>query len=349
MMTLFLCRGDGDMLPGVAYRLRVVAQSERSGARIKGMQRPIGAAGRIRLALWLTAGILVVEVAAGLWAHSLALLSDAGHIVTDLVALGISGFALVQAERPATPRKTFGYHRVGILAAVVNALLLGGIVVAIVFEAMRRLQQPGPVQGGIMMAAAAVALAASVFIALALRPASGDLTIRSVLVHIWGDAWAAGSVVVAALIILWTGWTAIDPLLSLAIAALIAWSAWRVLAAAVDILLEAIPPDLEPSLVVQAVKTVPGVRDLHDLHIWSLGSQVRAMSAHLLVDDQRVSQAQDILAEVREVLAHQFAIEHTTIQFEGEVCHPGEIFCVQPEGHPHLDDVHDRMKRRAIG
>jgi len=311
--------------------------------------RPDGAAGRLRLALWLTAGILVVEVVGGITARSLALLSDAGHVVADMAALGLSIFALAQAGRPATPRRTFGYHRVGILVALANALLLGGIVVAIVIEAVRRLRQPEPIHGVIMVLAALIALAVSGTLAFALRPLGRDLTIRSVLVHIWGDAWAALGVILGGLVILWTGWRAIDPLLSLAIAALIAWSAWQVLAAGVEILLEATPADLNPAAIVEAVRTVPGVRDLHDLHLWSLGSQVRAMSAHVLVDDQRVSQAQDILAELREILAHQFRIEHTTIQFEGEVCRAGDVFCVEPGSHPHLEDVHDRTRRRQAG
>jgi cobalt-zinc-cadmium efflux system protein len=304
-----------------------------------------GVAARIRLALLLTAIVLVVEVVGGLWAHSLALLSDAGHVVTDLVVLALSAFALRQVQRPATARRTFGYQRVGILVAIVNALLLG----AIVFEAIRRLQDPGEVRGGLMAAAAVVGLVISLLIARSLQPLQRDLTVKSALMHIWGDAWASGGIIVAGLIIAATNWLAIDPLLSIAIAALIAWSAWRVLSAAIDILMESTPPDLHADSVVTAVKRVPGVRDLHDLHIWSLGAQSRAMSAHLLIDDQRVTQAQDILAEVREVLAHEFEIEHTTIQFESLVCRPGDVFCVQPEGHPHTDDAHDRMTRRAAG
>jgi cobalt-zinc-cadmium efflux system protein len=308
-----------------------------------------GAAARVRLALVLTGIVLVVEVAGGLWAHSLALLSDAAHVVTDLVVLALSSFALRQVQRPASARRTFGYQRVGILVALVNALLLGAIVVAIVVEAARRLQHPGAVSGRLMAGAAVVGLVISLGIARSLRPMRRDLTVRSVLIHVWGDAWASGGIIVAGLLIAATGWLAIDPLLSLAIAALIAWSVWRVLAAGVDILLESTPSDLRTDAVVTAVKRVPGVRDLHDLHIWSLGAQSRAMSAHLLIDDQRVTQAQDILAEVREVLAHEFEIEHTTIQFESLVCRPGDVFCVQPDGHPHLDDAHDRMTRRATG
>jgi cobalt-zinc-cadmium efflux system protein len=307
------------------------------------------AAARIRLALLLTTTVLVVEVVGGIWAHSLALLSDAGHVVTDLVVLALSLFALRQVQRPATARRTFGYQRVGILVALVNALLLAAIVVGIVIEAVRRLQAPGVVHGGLMAAAAVVGLLISLVIARSLRPLQRDLTIKSAVVHILGDAWASGGVIVAGLLIVVTGWLAVDPLLSIAIAALIAWSAWRVLAAALDILMESTPSDLQTDSVVSAVKRVPGVRDLHDLHIWSLGAQSRAMSAHLLIDDQRVTQAQDILAEVREVLAHEFQIEHTTIQFESLVCRPGDVFCVQPEGHPHTDDAHDRMTRRAAG
>jgi cobalt-zinc-cadmium efflux system protein len=307
------------------------------------------AASRVRLALVLTAAVLVVEVAGGLLAHSLALLSDAGHVVTDLVVLALTTFALRQVQRPASERRTFGYQRVGILVALLNAVLLAAIVLGIVVEAVRRLQHPAPVQGTLMAAAAVVGLAISLVNARWLKPMARDLTIKSALMHIWGDAWAAGGVIVAGLTIAATGWLAIDPLLSLAIAALIAWSAWRVLTAAVDILLESTPADLQAGSVATAVKRVPGVRDLHDLHIWSLGTQSRAMSAHLLIDDQRVTQAQDILAEVREVLAHEFDIEHTTIQFESLVCRPGDVFCVQPDGHPHIDDAHDRMTRRAAG
>jgi len=313
-------------------------------ARVK-----VDAGARLRLALVLTAIVLVVEVVGGLWAQSLALLSDAGHVVTDLVVLALSTFALRQVQRPASPRRSFGYQRVGILVALLNAVLLGAVVVAIIVEALHRLQHPSAVRGGLMAAAAVLGLGISLLIARSLQPMERDLTVRSALMHIWGDAWASAGIIVAGLLIAITGRLAIDPLLSLGIAALIAWSAWRVLAAAIDILLESTPADLQTDAVVTAVKRVPGVRDLHDLHIWSLGAQSRAMSAHLLIDDQRVIQAQDILAEVREVLAHEFEIEHTTIQFESLVCRPGDVFCVQPEGHPHIDDAHERMTRRAAG
>lgn len=303
----------------------------------------------MRLAFGLTAVVLVIEIGGGLLAHSLALLSDAGHVVTDLLVLALSSFALAQVTRPASARRTFGYHRVGILVALLNALLLGAIVVGIILEAVHRLQQPGSIRGPLMAAAALLGLAISLLIARFLQPLEGDLNVRSALLHIRGDAWAAGGIVVAGVLIAITGWVAVDPLLSLAIAGLIAWSAWRVLRSAVDILLESTPSDLQTDVVIAAVRKIPGVRDLHDLHIWSLAAQRRALSAHLLIDDQRVTQAQDILAEVREVLAHDFAIEHTTIQFESLVCRPGDVFCVQPDGHQHMDEVHNRVTRRAAG
>lgn len=303
----------------------------------------------MRVAFALTTVVLLVEIAGGLWAHSLALLSDAGHVVTDLIVLGLSSFALLQGQRPASARRSFGYHRVGILVALLNGVLLAAIVVGIVLEAIRRLQHPAAIRGWLMAAAAVLGLVISVFVARYLGSMERDLTIKSALAHIWGDAWASAAIIVGGLLIATTGWLVLDPLLSLAIAALIAWSAWRVLVAAVDILMESTPSDLQTEAVVAAVRQVPGVRDLHDLHIWSLGSQRRAMSAHLLIDDQRVAQAQEILAEVREVLAHDFHIEHTTIQFESYVCRPGDVFCVEPDGHTHIDDAHDRVTRRAAG
>src|SRR5207237_2307772 len=235
------------------------------GNKIRPMQlAPVGsgAAARIRLALLLTATVLVVEVVGGAWAHSLALLSDAGHVVTDLVVLALSAFALEQARRPATARKTYGYHRVGILVALLNALLLGAIVVGIVVEAVRRLQHPTQVQGFLMAGAAVLALAISLFVARRLESVGPDLAVRSARAHVLSDAGASTGVIVAALLILLTGWQIVDPLLSLLIAGLIAWSAWRVLSAALDILLESMPTDVQPVALGAAVRRAPGVRPL---------------------------------------------------------------------------------------
>src|SRR5207237_38720 len=222
----------------------------------------VDATARLRLAFILTAIVLVVEVVGGLWAHSLALLSDAGHVVTDLLVLALSTFALGQVQRPASPRRSFGYQRVGILVALLNAVLLGAIVVGIVVEAVLRLQHPSAVRGGVMAAAAVLGLGISLLIARSLQPMERDLTVRSALMHIWGDAWASAGIIVAGLLIALTGWLAIDPWLSLGIAALIAWSAWRGLAAAIDTLPESAPSDPRTAAVVRAVKPVPGVRGL---------------------------------------------------------------------------------------
>lgn len=308
----------------------------------------VGAAPRVRLALGLTLAILVIEVVGGLYAGSLALLSDAGHVVTDLLVLGLSAFALVQVRRPGSARRTFGYHRVGILVALLNAAMLGAVVVAIVVGAIERLQDPAPVRGLVMLGAAVLALAGSLAINRLLEAHGSDLTVRSVLVHVRGDALAAAGVIVGAALIALTGRVIIDPILSLLIAVLVGWTAWQVLRSAVDILLESTPPDVDPVEVASVIRKVPGVRDVHDLHIWSLAAERRAMSAHLLINDQPLVRAQAMLEELREMLAHRFGVEHTTIQFEGVMCSEGDVFCVQPEGHPHLDDAHDRM-RRALG
>jgi cobalt-zinc-cadmium efflux system protein len=308
----------------------------------------VGAAPRVRLAFALTLAILVVEVAGGLYAGSLALLSDAGHVVTDLLVLGLSAFALVQVRRPGSARRSFGYHRVGILVALLNAAMLGAVVVAIVVSAIERLQHPAPVRGLLMLGAAVLALAGSLLVNRLLSAHAVDLTVRSVLVHVRGDALASAGVIVAAALIALTGRVAIDPILSLLIAGLVGWTAWQVLRSAVDILLESTPPDVDPVEVASVILRVPGVRDVHDLHIWSLAAERRAMSAHLLINDQPLAQAQQMLEELREILAHRFGVEHTTLQFEGVMCSEGDVFCVQPEGHPHLDEAHDRM-RRALG
>src|SRR5256714_2578020 len=202
----------------------------------------VDATARLRLALALTAIVLVVEVIGGLWAHSLALLSDAGHVVTDLVVLALSTFALRQVQRPASPRRTFGYQRVGILVALLNALLLGAIVVGIVVEALHRLQNPSAVRGGVMAAAAVLGLGISLAIARSLQPMEGDLTVRSALMHIWGDAWASAGIIVAGLLVAVSRWVALDPLLRLGIAAPLAWGARGGVAAAVGSPPPAAPP-----------------------------------------------------------------------------------------------------------
>src|SRR2546426_7471448 len=192
----------------------------------------------LRLALGLTLVVLLVELTGGLLSHSLALLSDAGHVLTDVFALGLAWFAVEQSKRPADQRRTYGYQRVSILAALLNAITLIVIVLAIAIEAVRRLMDPAPVQGGLVIATALVAIAINAFVILTLRGDSGNLNLRAAALHVTGDVAASAGVVIAGAVILLTGWLPIDPLLSLAIAALIAYGAWGIVRETVNLLLE---------------------------------------------------------------------------------------------------------------
>ena len=296
------------------------------------------AAARLSLAFWLTVVILVVEVAAGYASHSLALLSDAGHILTDLFALAVAWFAFEQAKRPADSRRTYGYHRVGILAAMVNGAVLTAIVGGIAYEALQRLLHPEPVQGGLVIIAALVVLAVNSFIALSLRRAgAADLNVRAALLHVLGDVAASVGLVVSGGIILLTGWLYADPLLSLAIGALIAWGALKIVLDAVNVLLEGMPRGLELASVEHEIQSTPGVHSVHDLHVWSLASHQLALSCHVVVaEDRSAADGEHLIRDLEQRLCQRFQIGHTTIQLE--VCHPCEDDAIHGAGvhnHPH--------------
>src|SRR5256714_6426299 len=208
---------------------------------------------KLKLALGLTLAVLVIELAGGVLSHSLALLSDAGHVLTDVFALGLAWFAIEQSKRPADQRRSYGYQRVGILAALLNAVALIVIVLAIGFEAVRRLMAPEPVQGGTVIATALVAIAINVFVLLTLRAEVHNLNLRAALLHVTGDVAASASVVVAGLVILLTGWLYVDPLLSLAIAALIAYGAWGIVRETVNLLMEGTPPEIDLAAVTAEI------------------------------------------------------------------------------------------------
>ena len=277
---------------------------------------------RFRTAFLLTGLILAVELIGGLAAHSLALLSDSGHVLTDIFALGLAWFATSQAGRPADARKTYGYHRTGILAALANAVTLIVIVLAIGYEAIRRLQQPQPVTPWIMFAAAAIGIAINLYIAFGLRKEAGDnLNVRAALLHVMGDIGASVGVIVGGLVILATGWYAADPLISLFIAALIARGAWAILKDTVGILMEATPGGVDVSQLASDVASVPGVTDVHDLHVWSIAGGMTALSAHVLVRDNcALSSCDALLSDINQLLADRYSIKHTTIQFEYDCC-----------------------------
>ena len=299
------------------------------------MERISDSGPRLRLALALTVVVLVVELAGGLLAHSLALLSDAGHVLTDVFALGLAWFAVEQAKRPADPRRSYGYHRVSILAAFVNAITLIVIVLAIAFEAVRRLMSPQGVEGGLVVATALVGIAINAFVLLNLRSPAANLNLRAATLHVTGDVAASVGVVIAGLVILLTGWLYIDPLLSLAIAALIAYGAWGIVRETVNLLMEGTPHDVDLAAITREITDTQLVTGLHDLHVWALSSDETALSCHIVIDDTSLGNAEHVVRGLESRLCDQFAIGHTTIQVES--CHPcGEILHgVGAHNHPH--------------
>ena len=279
-------------------------------------------AGRgLKIGLAVTVGILVVELVAGLWAHSLALLSDAGHELADTVSLGLALVAVVLAGRPADERRTYGYHRAGILAALGNAAILAVVVAAIVAEAIHRFSHPPQVQGQVVAIAAAVAVAANAYVAFGLRGSAGDLNVRAALAHVLGDLLGAGGALVAGLVILVTGFSYADPIASLLIAALIAWSVVRIAVETVNVLLEGAPRGLELEEVERAIRTTPGVRSVHDLHVWSIAPEHTALSCHVVVEGDSLAGSEPLVREVDSRLRSGFEIGHTTVQLEaGDGC-----------------------------
>jgi cobalt-zinc-cadmium efflux system protein len=279
----------------------------------------------LRLAFFLTMLILVAELVGGFVANSLALLSDAGHVVTDIFALGLAWFAVAQAERPSNDRKTFGYHRVGILAALANAVTLVLIAVVILWEAVQRFQHPEPVQPFIMFFSAGIGIAVNLYIGFGLRKEGNSLNVRAAMLHVFSDVGASAGVIIAGIIILLTSRTIVDPLLSVGIAALIAVGAWRILRETTDILLEAVPRDLSMSDLVRDMLKIEGVQDVHDLHVWSITSNMYALSCHAMIDDVLQSKSSTILQSMNNMLNERYHIGHATIQFE---CNPHqEQYC----------------------
>jgi cobalt-zinc-cadmium efflux system protein len=295
--------------------------------------------GALKQAFFLTAIILVVEALAGVYSHSLALLADAGHILTDVVALGLAWFAVEQAKRPADSRRTYGYHRVGILAAMGNGATLIVIVLAVAYEAVRRLSQPEPVQGGLVIASAFLAIAVNAFIAFRLkRSHHHSLNVRAALLHVIGDLAASVGVIVAGIVILAVGWLYVDPIISLAIAALIAWGAVKIVLDTGNILLEGVPQGVDVGAIGASIATTHGVDSLHDLHVWALSPEQLALSCHVVVSEERLSEGEHLVRRLEQALCERYGVGHTTIQVEA--CHQ----CVDvgdhgigDHNHPHDD------------
>jgi len=293
---------------------------------------------RLAWATIITLGFVFAEAIAGYFSHSLALLSDAGHNFADALALIIAWYGVWIALRPSTARRTFGYHRVGTLAALVNSVSLVVIALLVFWEAIERLRHPTPVHSTPMIIVAAIAIAMNTVISLWLRrDAKKDLNVRSAYVHMLGDAISAAGVVAAGFIIVFTGASIADPLVSILIGILILWSSWGILKESVNVLLEAIPAGMDMIEVEQTIERVHGVLAVHDLHVWTIGSGMICCSCHVMVNEQSVRSGENVLRAVNEELKTKFGIDHTTIQVEVEGCDPNDMFCVQriAEHHHH--------------
>lgn len=297
---------------------------------------PTQAPRRLMLALIVTAAFVVLEAAAGFLSNSLALLSDAAHNLTDVIALGLSWYAMRLSRRPANHAKTFGYHRAGILTALVNSTTLVLIAIFIFYEAYQRLRQPEAVQSSLMIGIAALAFVVNLGTAWLIRQHDGDLNAKSAFVHLVGDAVSTLGAFIAGIGIALTGWSALDPLASALIGLLILVSAWGILRETVDILLEGTPRGVEMDALVGDLMQVAGVRGVHDLHAWSITSNLRALSAHILTNDITVAQGATIQRDINLLLLNKYQIAHSALQLECEGCQPDELFCeLEMNGHSH--------------
>lgn len=284
---------------------------------------------------------VILELWAGVRAHSLALISDAGHNFTDAFALVLALVGVYLQSKPADEVKTYGYHRGGVLAAFINALTLIALSIYILWESYRRFLKPQIVSEQMMIMVAAAGIVLNVGILLGLRRTHQDLNIRAASVHMLGDALGSVAIVIGAIVIGNTGWLWIDPALSVAIALLIIWSAIDITRESLNILLEGLPRGIELEHVKGSLCKVPGIVDVHDVHIWSLGSNTHALSCHALIEDMPPSESDCILSAMNEVLARQFHIHHTTVQFEHVRCELGRNGCViYPEHQSHHGHQH---------
>jgi cobalt-zinc-cadmium efflux system protein len=267
-------------------------------------------------AMAATLGLVVAEVFGGLLGHSIALLNDAVHNLSDLPALGISWLAMRWAQRPADDEKTYGYRRAGELAAFTNAVLLVLLAAWLGWESVERLRAPQNVVESWMIWTSIAALAVNGGITLALVRGHNDLNLRSILVHNFGDALSNVAIIVGAIVIGYTGWHWIDPVLGLAIGLLVLWSSIGILRASAHVLLEGRPKEIRIEEVARAILRVDGVTEVHDVHIWSLGGGEIALSCHARVPDMHMEKCETILAGVKELLKAEFSIGHVTVQLE---------------------------------
>jgi len=285
----------------------------------------------LRISLFVTLAYIVLLVVAGIRAHSLALLSEAGHNLSDFLALLLSLTAVYLHARPPSATKTYGYHRAGVLAALVNSLSLVVVSFFIFYEAARRIRNPEHVQASLMIWVAAAGVVMNGVIALLLYRSGRDVNIRSAFLHEVGDTLSTAAVIAGGWAILATGQSWIDPALSIGIGVLILWSGFGIVRETLNILLEGTPRGVKIDDVECAIRKVEGVNDVHDLHVWSIGSESHALSCHIAIADIPPSASERILKDVKECLNDGFHIVHTTIQFEHAECEVAHG-CVIPVG-----------------
>jgi cobalt-zinc-cadmium efflux system protein len=290
-------------------------------------QESVNSYRRLKYTLAIVLTIMAAEFVGGIFSGSLALLGDAGHMLVDALALGLSLLAMNMARRPVTATKTFGYRRVEILAALVNGTILVLVSAYIFYEAYQRFLEPPDVKTPLMLTVAIIGLGANLGGVILLRKASyRSLNIKAAFWHIIGDTISSVGVIIAGIIILLTGWYYADTIAAIVIGVIILWGARKIVREAADILMEAVPKHVESAAVIDTMKNVPGVNEVHDIHIWTITSNIYALSAHLVINDRMVSQTVEIVSAIRRELAECFNISHTTLQLECESC-PSGLVC----------------------
>jgi cobalt-zinc-cadmium efflux system protein len=293
---------------------------------VNGRRSANGGKKDLLIALAITCLMMVAEVVGGLISNSLALLSDAGHMLIDNIALILSFFAMKFSSMPANSKKTFGFYRLEILAALVNGVTLVLISFYIIYEAYLRILHPQPVHGSLMLTIAVIGLITNVIgAAVLMKHRHANLNIRGAFLHIVGDAAVSVGVIIGGIIIVNTGWYLIDPILSILISCVIIYGSWHLLTESVNILLESAPAHIDVDVVAADIAKIKGVREAYHIHLWTITSGVYALSAHVLIEDQPVSGSRELINEIRSLLSHKFNVLHSTIQLECERCSPGSV------------------------
>jgi cobalt-zinc-cadmium efflux system protein len=283
---------------------------------------------RLRIALAVNAVIILGEFAGGLWTNSIGLIGDAGHNLIDQGSLFLALYAHILTARPATESRTFGYHRAGIVAAFLNSFILLLTALGLTFVAVERLMTPVPVPGGWVMAIALVSFLANLSIALLLQHgAQDDLNIRSAFWHMLADAWVSLGVVISGGVMIMTGWWFLDPLVSLFVVAAILKGAWPLFKESLEVLLESTPPGISASQVAAVIESIPGVKNVHDLHIWAVEPRLVMLTCHVQVEGDDSALTDMLLSSIRSRIAKDFGIHHLTIQMETSCCHPVAVHC----------------------